>query len=207
MNRRHPLFPAAAFSLVEVTLALGIIAFGLVAILGVLPVAFTTSRTSINQTRATGIAETVFAGVRAQPFTSAIIGAGLLYPDAAPTPPPAAFTVNLATRSNVETDTLILYAVLTDTASTGNTSDSRQMRFVANADDINAVTQQMGGAASGYELVIRFNNQPDGMPAVGLANRVTVSIRAANGLKSTTTKAGAGEIYSFVTVIANRGGN
>lgn len=205
MRRRFSFHLAAAFSLVEVTIALGITAFGLVAILGVLPVAFTTSRTSISQTRSTGIMETVFAGMRAQPFTKATIGAGLLYPDADPTPPPAAFTVNLADLTT--TDTLILFAVLTDTEPTGNLPDPRRMRFVANSDDMNAVIQQAGGAASGYELVFHFNNQPDGMPTVGLANRVSLNVRAANGAKSTNTTAGAGEVYSFVTVIANRGGS
>lgn len=202
LSARRPFGASSAFSLVEVTIALGIVAFGLVAILGVLPVAFTTSRTSINQTRATGIMETVFAGMRAQPFTSATIGAGLLYPDANPAPPPPAFTVNLANLTT--TDTLVLFTVLTETEPTGNNLDPRRMRFVANSGDLNTVMQQTGGATSGYELVFHFNNQPDGMPIPGLANRVTLNVRAANGAKTTAT--GAGEVYSFVTVIANRGG-
>lgn len=207
LSARRPVGASSAFSLVEVTIALGIVAFGLVAILGVLPIAFNTSRTSINQTRATGIMETVFTGMRAQPFTSATIGAGLLYPDANPTPPPPAFTVNLTSRSSTDAETLILFAVLNETEPTGDSPDPRRMRFVANSGDMNTVMQQAGGAASGYELVFRFNNQPDGMPTAGLANRITLNIRATNGAKSTATAMGAGEVYSFVTIIANRGGN
>lgn len=208
MKCRLPLFLATAFSLVEVTIAMGIIAFGLVAILGVLPVAFTTSRASITQTRATGIADTVFAGLRAQPFTPrAVIGAGLIYPEPDPLPalPPAKFTVDLANRSAGDPD-VVLFAVLNETEPVG-TTDTRRLRFVASSGDMDTVIRQSGGAASGYELTFRFDNQPAGMSAAKLANRVTVIVRAANGAASTASQAGPGDSYRFATIIANRGAN
>ncbi len=57
-----------AFSLIEVVLALGIIAFALVAILGMIPVALESNRASIDETRATEIAGQVFATLSSQPF-------------------------------------------------------------------------------------------------------------------------------------------
>lgn len=208
MKRRPSSLPAAAFSLVEVTIALGITAFGLVAILGVLPVAFSTSRASITQTRATEIANTVFAGLRAQPFTpKTLIGAGLIYPEPSPSPapPPPQFTVDLANRTVSDPD-VVLFAVLNETEPVG-TTDARRLRFVSTVSDMDTVIRQSGGAASGYEVTFRFDNQPAGMPTAKLANRVTLIIRAANGAASTASSAGPGDTYRFATIIANRGAN
>lgn len=47
--------PIAAFSLIEVTLALGVAGFCLIALIGLLPVAAKTNRTAIQQTTANGI--------------------------------------------------------------------------------------------------------------------------------------------------------
>ena len=57
-----------AFSLVEVTLALGIVTFGLVGVVGVLPTALASGRQSLDQNRAASVANTVFASFRSQPF-------------------------------------------------------------------------------------------------------------------------------------------
>src|SRR5438552_17665362 len=46
---------AAGFSLVEITLALGVAAFCLIAVLGLLPVALNTQQASVNQTKAHAI--------------------------------------------------------------------------------------------------------------------------------------------------------
>jgi uncharacterized protein (TIGR02598 family) len=56
---------AAAFSLVEITFALGVAAFALLAILGMLPVALKTQQTSIQQTTANSIISQIFADLRA----------------------------------------------------------------------------------------------------------------------------------------------
>ena len=56
-----------AFSLVEVTLALGIAAFCLIAVFGLVPVAVQTNRTATSQTAATNIITTVITDLRATP--------------------------------------------------------------------------------------------------------------------------------------------
>ena len=55
----------AAFSLVEVTLAIGIIAFGLIAIIGLLPVGMNSGRESVDVTHAQLVAQDVFDRIRA----------------------------------------------------------------------------------------------------------------------------------------------
>jgi len=56
---------AAAFSLVELTLALGVAAFCLVAVFGLIPVGVQTNRNATSQTAATNIAALVVADLRA----------------------------------------------------------------------------------------------------------------------------------------------
>src|SRR5438094_8087654 len=57
----------AAFSLVEVTLALGIAAFCLIAVFGLIPVGVQTNRNATSQTAATNIMAAVVADLRATP--------------------------------------------------------------------------------------------------------------------------------------------
>jgi uncharacterized protein (TIGR02598 family) len=57
----------AAFSLVEVTLALGIGAFCLIAVFGLIPVAALTNRNATSQTAATNIITAVVSDLRATP--------------------------------------------------------------------------------------------------------------------------------------------
>src|SRR5437667_8594329 len=54
-----------AFSLVEVTLALGVAAFCLIAVLGLLPTSLKTQQSSIQQTTANQIISTIFSFLRA----------------------------------------------------------------------------------------------------------------------------------------------
>ena len=58
---------APAFSLVEVVLALGVAAFALTAVFGLLPVAVQTNRNATSQTDATSILASVIADLRAPP--------------------------------------------------------------------------------------------------------------------------------------------
>lgn len=58
---------AAAFSLVEVTLALGVAAFCLIAIFGLLPVGLKSNQAAMEQTAANGILSAVAADLRATP--------------------------------------------------------------------------------------------------------------------------------------------
>ena len=57
----------AGFSLVEVTLALGIAAFCLIAVLGLVPVGVQTNRNATSQTTATNILSSVVSDIRASP--------------------------------------------------------------------------------------------------------------------------------------------
>ncbi len=60
---------ATAFSLIEVTLALGIAAFCLIAVFGLMPVGVQTTRNASSQTAATNIMAAVVADLRALPTT------------------------------------------------------------------------------------------------------------------------------------------
>jgi Tfp pilus assembly protein PilV len=60
-------YTIAAFSLVEVTLALGIAAFCLLAVFGLMPVGVQTNRNATSQTAATNIMAAVVADLRATP--------------------------------------------------------------------------------------------------------------------------------------------
>jgi hypothetical protein len=59
-----------AFSLTEVTLALGVAAFCLLAVFGLIPVGVQTNRNATSQTAATNMAALVVADLRAAPKTS-----------------------------------------------------------------------------------------------------------------------------------------
>ena len=63
-------FNVAAFSLVEITLALGVAAFCLMAVFGLVPVGVQTNRNATSQTAATSIVSAVVADVRATPLTT-----------------------------------------------------------------------------------------------------------------------------------------
>jgi len=60
----------AAFSLVEVTLALGVAAFCLIALFGLIPVGVQTNRSATSQTAATSIIAAIVADLRATPTTT-----------------------------------------------------------------------------------------------------------------------------------------
>ena len=69
MKVRHS---PAAFSLVEITLALGIAAFCLLAIFGLLPIGINSNQASIQQTTATNISSTIISDMRSVPSSAAI---------------------------------------------------------------------------------------------------------------------------------------
>ena len=64
-----PLHSIAAFSLVEVTLAIGIAAFCLIAVIGIIPVGVQTNRNAASQTAATNIMTAVVTDLRVTPKT------------------------------------------------------------------------------------------------------------------------------------------
>src|ERR1700730_9366275 len=66
-NRTHS---TAAFSLVEVALALGVAGFCLITILGLMPASLKTNQTSTRQTTANGILSAIAADLRTTPATT-----------------------------------------------------------------------------------------------------------------------------------------
>jgi uncharacterized protein (TIGR02598 family) len=64
-NMKQSQLESEAFSLVEVTLALGVAAFCLVAVLGLLPTSLKTQQASIQQTTANSIISQIFSDLRA----------------------------------------------------------------------------------------------------------------------------------------------
>src|SRR5438874_9387261 len=62
---KRPLSGSAAFSLVEVTLALGVDAVSLIVVLGLLPASLKTQQSSIQQTTANQIISTIYSDLRA----------------------------------------------------------------------------------------------------------------------------------------------
>ena len=93
---RHRLVAQNAFSLVEVTLALGVAAFCLIAVFGLVPVGVQTNRNANSQTAATNIIAAVTADLRATPngnITSAQFGISIpTDPTSPPDPPPCSGT-------------------------------------------------------------------------------------------------------------------
>jgi type II secretory pathway pseudopilin PulG len=67
-----------AFSLVEVVVALGVVGFAIVAILGVLPIGLQTSHSSQDETRAAQIAQTLFASLASQAIVCDVNGQPIL---------------------------------------------------------------------------------------------------------------------------------
>ena len=61
---KRPFRQLAGFSLVEVTMALGVAGFALIAILGILPVASKTQQGSVNQTKANAIISYIIGELR-----------------------------------------------------------------------------------------------------------------------------------------------
>ena len=68
---------SAAFSLIELTLAIGIAAFCLIAVIGIIPVGVQTNRNATSQTRATSVMSAAVTDLRSTPksiFTSRRFG-------------------------------------------------------------------------------------------------------------------------------------
>lgn len=87
-NPVHPANPAnpvkiSAFSLIEVALALAVIAFAITGIMGLFPVALKSAQESQRETRATFIAQQIFNDLKASPRTNLFIATGTNLLDAA----------------------------------------------------------------------------------------------------------------------------
>jgi type II secretory pathway pseudopilin PulG len=94
------------FSLVEVVIALGVIAFAVLAIVGIVPIGMQTGKSAQNDTRAAQIAQDIFAGLstQARTFSSpAFLNVGAAINQGptsigqpSPSPTPFNYNVNLA---------------------------------------------------------------------------------------------------------------
>ena len=141
----------AAFSLVEVVLALGVVSFAIVAILGVFPVGLSLGHSAQDETRAPQIAQSIFGALAAQnvkrdPSGQPVLdGNGHLQLNDAAKLPGVVAPIDLSSSADV-----LIYA-----SNDGTVSDSNP------------------GAT--YAITIRLNNAPAGFDP-DFANQVTVSI-------------------------------
>lgn len=135
-----PSFPSrvAGFSLVEVTLALGIAAFCLVVLLGLIPAGINSNQASLEQTAAAGLAAGVVADLRATPKT------------ASATSPRYGLTISNAAGSLTTPETIYLAE---DGSATGSVGD-------------NAVTGGTSAPLSRYRVNLSFVDPP-ASPAKG----------------------------------------
>jgi hypothetical protein len=136
----------ASFSLVEVTLALGIAAFCLITVIGLVPVAVLTNRNAISQTAATNVMAAVIADLRATPkvrATSVQFAINIpTDPTSPPDPPPCSGTQTLYLNSEGQiVATNARYRVVitfvtnpTATATTGATYARLKVSWPALAD-------------------------------------------------------------------------
>lgn len=200
---RCPDRAAAAFSLVEVTLALGIVTFALVGVIGILPVAMTSSRQSIDRNRAAAVASTVYASFRSQPFQKVYYLTTDLKTDGTPrnptsnaTDPNALDLSSLNSTSQAKTFYATFLDVSTPVGDTGDTFGiQRRLCFTADSS--------RGGAD--YLVTMRFNNQPDGMAKITDASGTPVQPVQANQVElSISPVSRPADRYRFISLIANR---
>lgn len=173
----------AAFSLIETALALGLVGFALVGIIGTLPLAMNNGRQSIAQTRAASVAGTVFTNFRTQPF-----GAVQLLDD-------SSATIDLNTQTAGADNAVTFFAAFDETPSTAPADDSRRLHFLRTAPV---------GMPS-YRIALRFDNHPAGTFAP-YQNAPSAAWHAqANGVEASISPQNRpGEVYRFASVVANR---
>ena len=167
---------AAAFSLVEVTLALGIAAFCLIAVFGLVPVAVLTNRSATSQTAATNIVAAVIADLRATPNG---------------TPTSAQFTINIPTDPTSPPQFDPPNVVPCSGSQTSNTS---QIRYV----DSQGQAPTTINANSRYRLIVTFVRNPTATSTKGATHaNVKVTWPAAIDPCATTP---SGSVDAFVAL-------
>ena len=182
MKTRH-LHKYMAFSLIETALALGLVGFALVGVIGAIPLAMDSGRQSIAQTRAASVADTVFTNFRTQPFGAVQL---LDQPSDA---------VNLNTRTVGDSNALTIFAAFDEVPSAAPADDNRRLHFLRAAPV---------GVPS-YRIVLRFDNHPPGTLApYQSAPGVPPHAQAAGVEASVSPENRPNEVYRFASVIANR---
>ena len=192
---------AKGFSLVEITLALGIVSFALVGIIGVLPTALNSSRQSLDKSRAVIVADTLFASFHSQPFQTVGYLDSQFNPDGSLMSSSGTIDLNIwNTPVGSTTYETICYATFLDASTSTSATDygtSRRLRFASTPS---------GGAD--YLVKMHFNNQPDGMaiqPVPGTPNGQPTVPAQANRVELIISATGRPkDQYHFVTTVANR---
>lgn len=183
MNLRLHGLSRRGFSLVEVVLALGVISFAIVAILGVFPVGLNTSHSAQDETRAPQIAQTIFATLTSQTFNAVSIK--LYESDGDPN---GSVDIDLTLQNGVDPN-------LNGLSATNNgdvfilTAGNPPKFFSAHAPPSLPVTD----TRPVYSIAVLFNNAPVGFDAQ-YANEVTITVAwpagatAANQTKRSYTR-------------------
>src|SRR6266571_3426648 len=124
-----------AFSLVELTLALGVAAFCLLAVFGLMPIGVQTNRSSTSQTAAANIMAAVVADLRGTPKANTISAQfGIIIPTD-PTSPPQFVAPDFVPCSG------------------GQTSTTSQIRYI---DSQGQSSSSFNPATSRYRLIVTF---------------------------------------------------
>ena len=183
MKTGRPCFHRAAFSLIETALALGLVGFALVGLIGAIPLAMNNGRQSIAQTRAASVAGTVFANLRTQPF------------DAVQLLDATGKAIDLNTRTTGDNDQTTFLAVFDEVPSAAPTDDARRLHFVGVAP----------AGALAYRVVLRFDNHPAGTLAPYQTAPDAPWHAQANGIEaSISPQERPDEVFRFASVVANR---
>jgi type II secretory pathway pseudopilin PulG len=172
-RRRH-----SAFSLVEVTLAMGVAAFALVAIFGLLPVGLNSNLASINQTAATSLATRLVADLRGQSKLVGTNSVTQLYQIQLPAKGPGSTTYQ----------TLFLRED-GSVAQTGVPTSNQAINLTQNPR---------------YRATVVFNPPPNASPKTATTARILITWPAVVDQAATTSAANMPKNYtgSFETVIA-----
>ena len=191
-----------AFSLMEVTLALGIVTFGLVSVVGVLPAALNSGRQSFDQNRAAAIANTLFSSFRSQSFNKVCYVDEQLDTDG--TTPSGSGPATIDFKAPPVGNSPSFYAKFLSLATdAGDPADpfgaQRRLSFSANPPvggaDYHVVLNFYDAANQADGTTVPPSNQPDGMVTTGQACRVEIVINAISRPANQ---------YRFVSTIANR---
>lgn len=224
VSRSRTVRGRAGFSLVEVTLAVGIMAFSLVGILGVLPLAMNSGRQSFNQARATAVANSLFATIRNQPFSEIHYLDSQFAADGSPTSGgDQPLNLNTLGATDTQLPGAKFYARFLDTptdASQGNTLGDVRRLCLTSTLPMTSDGQPYRGEF--YLVQLYFNNAPEGTivaadaaSRIGQANRITAVVSATSvgeesrrvlpdPSKPSTTPSPLRDPYRFVTTVANR---
>jgi Tfp pilus assembly protein PilV len=174
---KYPRKRTFGFSLVEVSLALGVAGFCLVSIMGLLPVGLTSNQNSLEQTGASSVAAQIFGDLRATPA-----GANALSPRYQLKVPSATTTTNVSQTPTIK------YA-----SADGTLTDA-----LVNMND------SQGRPPSKYRISISFTTPP--LPSGPSSSAVPAPQATMVDIIATWPAAAANALGSFETMSAlNRG--